>query len=391
MRPPYRLIPIITLAMAWGSTSPSAGQHRSEASGLSFWTVGSAGVDARFGSELYRKLDEDKDAIDQVLLAIAEEPLPRDRILKRAALSRAHLLEIISSLEALHIIRQDGQGGWATTVPVFTDDELKRLRQRLARLARGVTQEVQGKLSGLVARYEQVKSPQDPPWEDVAHLMIDKFIVDGTFHSAVGEVERERDGRRDHGEDQQLIPAFFLERGENFTAFGSNWYRFTGRDAQREVYVLHGSMFDRYDIRMNAYRGDRNMSAALFGITPAGGLESLGASERELLGTLGWIGNDRLLVPVVQAATVKALWPALEEIGVGAAHVVSENLAVITEAFDSSPYSRFLDTDRDYVQACYHTLFGVVLGQLVEAGVVPNVPHPVPEHFGVYIIMGKLF
>lgn len=391
MRPPYGLIPIITLAMAWGSTSPSAGQLRSEASGLSFWTVGGAGVDARFGPELYRELDQDRDAIDQLLLAIAEEPLPRDRILERTALSRTHLLEIITTLEALHIIRQEGKSGWATTVPVITDDELKRLRRRLARLARGVTQEVQGKLSGLVARYEQVKSPQDPPWEDVAHLMIDKFIIDGTFHSAVGEVERDRHGRRDDGENQQLIPAFFLERGGNFTAFGSNWYPFTEGDAQREVYVLHGWILDRYDIRMNAYRGDRNMSAALFGITPAGGLESVGATGRELLGALGWIGNDRLLVPVVQAATVKALWPTLEEIGVEAARVVSENLAVITEAFDSSPYARFLDADDDYVQACYHTLFGVVLGQLVETGVVPNVPHPVPEHFGVYIIMGKLF
>lgn len=132
-------------------------------------------------------------------------------------------------------------------------------------------------------------------------------------------LERERGvDQRDYSREQQIIPAFFLERGEHFSTFGANWHVFHEGDAQREVYVLHGSVFRRYDIRMNAHRNDAVLSAALFGLTPAGGIESLAANERETLRGLGWIENDRLLVPVVQATTIKALMPVMEKIGAAA-------------------------------------------------------------------------
>jgi hypothetical protein len=386
-----RFIPTLTLIGLCAATTPCAAQDHASAPELSFWTVGSGGVAARFGTDLYQTLDADKVAIDLILLTISEQPLAEYQILERTGLSNARLLNLIAKLDALHLISKDGDNRWATTVPVITDDQMRRIRQSLTPLARGVAHQVRDDLPRLIALYDRVKSPLDPAWESVAHLIVDKFIIDGTFHSAIGRIERERGARQYYSQAQDLIPAFFIERGENFSTFGSNWYPFTEGDAQREVYVLHGALFNRYDIRMNAYRGDPEMSAALFGITPTGRIESLAENERDILRALDWIEDGRLLVPLVQASTIKSLWPRLEEIGAEAADVVFDNHSIIVDAFNSSPYSRFLDAGGDYFQACYHALFGVVLEQLAETGAVPELPNPVPEHFGVYIVMGKLF
>jgi hypothetical protein len=40
---------------------------------------------------------------------------------------------------------------------------------------------------------------------------------------------------------------------------------------------------------------------------------------------------------------------------------------------------------------CYHALFGLVLEQFAEMQVLLQFPDPVPEHFGVYIIMGEVY
>ena len=173
--------------------------------------------------------------------------------------------------------------------------------------------------------------------------------------------------------------------------FGSNWYPYIEGDAQREVYVLHGSALQRYVIPMNAFRGDSSFAAALFRLSPAGGIETLAGSGRTIFEELEWIEDGRLMVPVVQAPTVQALWPLLEQIGANAAEVVFENHAALVDAFYESEYSSFLEAPGDYLQASYHTLFGVVLDQLAEMGVVPEFPGEPAPHFGVYIVIGKLF
>ncbi len=80
--------------------------------------------------------------------------------------------------------------------------------------------------------------------------------------------------------------------------------------------------------------------------------------------------------------------PVMEKIGAAAAPVVLDNHSVILKAFDRSPYSWFLRGRGDYVQACYHVLFSLVVEQLAETGVLPVIPERVPEYSGVYIIVG---
>ncbi len=292
-----QFIATLVLLSTFLSAASSLGQDRGGAK-LSFLIVGSReDVGRRFGADLYRTLERERNDIEPILLAIAEQPLLSSQIVARTQLSRTRVLDLIARLEAVHMIKQDSKKRWATTLPVITDDQMKRMRESLIPVAREVARKVADGKPQLEALYQSVRSTTDPAWDDVAHLMIDKYIVDGSFHGAIGTLERERGvGQRDYSRDQQIIPAFFLERGEHFSNFGANWYVFHEGDAQREVYVLHGSGFRRYDIRMNAHRNDAVLSAALFGLTPAGGIESLAANERETLRGLGWIENDRLLV-----------------------------------------------------------------------------------------------
>jgi hypothetical protein len=219
----------------------------------------------------------------------------------------------------------------------------------------------------------------------------DKFLVDGSFLGAIDRLEQERGvHQRYYNHDQDIIPAFFLERGEHFSTFGTNEYEFQNGSEQRQVYVLHGAVLKRYDIRMNGRRSDAVLSAALFHLTSAGGTESLTGNEMEVLKTLGWIENDRLQVPVMQAKTVQALMPLVEKIGADAGNVVLDEHSAIIKAFDHSPYSRFQHSSGDYIQACYHVLFDLVLEQLAATGVPSAFPQPAPEHFGVFIIMGQV-
>lgn len=110
-----------------------------------------------------------------------------------------------------------------------------------------------------------------------------------------------------------------------------------------------------------------------------------------MLRALKWVTEERLLVPTVQAATIKSLRPTLEKIGNEAAEVAFEHISDLTESFIDSPYSKFSEESEDYIQVCYHVLFGVLIEQLEIQGVVSPIPRPVPEHFGVYLVFGKLF
>lgn len=118
---------------------------------------------------------------------------------------------------------------------------------------------------------------------------------------------------------------------------------------------------------------------------------SLTAEQVNILRTLEWVEDDHLLIPVIQPVTVKSLQPILDRIGARASRVVIDDQAVIVESFAKSPYSDFLEAGGDYIQACYHILFGLILEEMATTGVLPGFHPPVPEHFGVFLLAGRLF
>jgi len=361
---------------------------------LKFYTVGD-GIKERFGPDFYKALDRlrgDTAQLDEFLLTIADQPLTKNQILERSGLSQSQVDYFITNLDSFKVIKNDNQGRWATVLPVITDKQMKIIRKDLAPMASNVAQYLKKEMKEIETLYNREKSPLDPSWEDMTHFIIDKFIIDGTFHTSINKLEREKNASERVSESQRSTPAFFLEvGGKNFSNFGCNWYAFNLGSDQREVYVLHGAVLDRYDIAMNKYRGNRQFAAGLFNITPEGGIHSLTDREKQMLRDLGWIANNRLLVPIVEAATIKRLWPMIEKVGRDAAEVAFDNFADITNSYDKAPYSKFLDDDDDYIQVCIHSLFGLIVEQLVKNGEVSRIPKPVPESFGVYLVFGKLF
>jgi hypothetical protein len=356
---------------------------------FNFYTVGSGGINARFGTDIYQELDNlrgNTDKLDEFLFAIAEEPLKMNQIQERSGLSRSQVEYFISNLDSCHVIKKYNRDRWATTLPVITDNQMRIIREDLAPMANSLAQYLKQEIHQIRSLYGEVKSLQDPSWEDISHLVISKFIIDGTFHSHLNGLKRESDNRK-----ARVVPAFLLQKGENNLNFGCNWYKFNEGDDQREVYVLHGAILDRYVITMNKYRGDQHFFAGLFKISPEGGIDSLTDQEKEILRDLDWISDDRLLVPIVKAGTIKSLWPAIENLGRDAAEVAFAKFADITDSHHRSTYSHFLDNDEDYIQVLIHSLFGLTIEQLMRSGTVSQIPETVPESCGVYFIFGKLF
>ena len=362
--------------------------------GLFFYNVGAAeGTIDRFGKnfwEVFDELNENEAAFSRFLLSIAEEPLSEKQIADRSALSRALVERFISQLSDIRVIVKDEQGRWATTLPVITDRQMGAIRKDVTPMASGVARYMKREMPRLETLYAREKSPLDPPWDKVTHLIIDKLIIDGTFHLAIQRGEQP--GRK----HRNVTSAFFLEWGENFSMFGTNWYPFNRDGDQREVYVLHGGVLERHAIsllltEMNRYRRDQDFVSMLFKITPDGGINSLTDQEKSMLRSLKWVTGERLLVPTVQADTIKSLRPLMEKIGKEAADVAFEHFSDLTESFTDSPYSKFSEESEDYIQVCYHVLMGVLIEQLEVEGVVSPIPRPVPEHFGSYLVFGKVF
>ena len=366
-------------------------QDRSRATDLSFWTVGNGeGLRERFGPEFYQSLsalEKDKETLNRFLLTVAERPLTEAQILRRSGLASSQVKDLISRLHSMRVIVEDGDR-WKTTLPVVTDRQMKQIQADLQPMAGAIVRYLRGEMGHLKAAYDDAKSPFDPEWREAAHLIIDKFVIDGPFHSAVNKLERER--HADHSQSR-IIPVFFLEQGEHFSTFGTNWYPFTVDGDQREVYVLHGAAFDRYAIPMNRHRGDSEFTAILFKLDQGGGLSALTPAEKEVLTRLQWIADDRLVVPMVEAHTIRSLFPLFSKIGAEAAEAASAHFSILDASYEQSPYAAFLENRQDYIQVCIHTLFSTIIEALVDTGALPPIPECVTDHFGVYIILGKLY
>ena len=356
---------------------------------FSFWVVGNSGIKERFGTNIYRTLDslrENTGKLDEFLYTIAEEPLTAEQIMERSGLTESEVELFLDKLEACRVVKKYTKDRWATILPVITDEQMIIIRKDLAAMADNVAQYFKNNINRIKELYENAKSPLDPSWESVSHLIIDKFIIDGSFHGNFNKLKRESDGS-----SVKYIPAFFLQEGEHFVNFGCNWYKFNEGDNQREVYVLHGGVLDRLHIRMNKYRRNQDFGAALLNISPDGDIQELTQHEKEMLKDLEWISGDSLLVPVIKASTLESLLPAFQEIGKEAAGIAFERYGNLSDSYKQSTYSKFLSYDEDYIQVLIHSLFGLTIEQLVKNGTVAQIPKPVPESFGAFIVSGKLY
>ncbi|MFC2132621.1 hypothetical protein ACFLRG_02370 [Bacteroidota bacterium] len=386
-----RLI-LLSLIICLSNCSDSIYSGKSQPE-FTLFTVGS-GINARFGTEIYQVLDSLRGStghLDEFIFSIAEEPLTINQIRKRSGLSQSQIEYFIENLESCNFIKKHNQNQWATTLPVITDEQIKIIRKDLTPMANSAAQFFKEGIHKIRALYEKVKTPMDPSWKNISHLIISKLIIDASFHSNFNKLKRESDISEPGYKKMSVIPAYLLQKGENSSNFGCNWYKFNEGDDQREVYVLHGGVFDRYDIPMEKYRRSQHFSAGLFNISPEGGIDSLSDGEKEMLRDLDWISGDRLLVPIVKASTIKSLMPMMENIGIDAAKLAFSKYKDMTDSYKESNYSKFLDYKEDYIQVLIHSFFGLTIEHLIRSGSLPQIPETVPESAGAYIVFGKLY
>jgi hypothetical protein len=362
---------------------------------LAFWTVGNMdGIKKRFGANFYQmlnELNENKNQLDCFLITLAEQPLTEAEILEKCTFPSMKLHYFITTLKSMKLIKMINQNKWATTVPIITDIQMKLIKESLKPLGQHVAIYLKNEVSKIKGAYEEGKSAKDPDWNKVVHLIIDKLIVDGSFHNGIEMLEKGSGIDQYYSHNQQNITAFFLEKGPNFSTFGTNWYSFKQNNKKIEVYILHGALFNRLSIPFNRYRNDQDFSSLLYRINNDGHLQALTKSERKILTELDWIKNDHLLVPIIQAKSIKTILPNIKKIGRGAAEVFLKNHSIIIDSFQKSSYAKFMDGGGDYIQVCYHILFSEIINQLIKSGILPEIPKSIPEHFGVFITIGSIY
>jgi hypothetical protein len=359
---------------------------------LTFLIVGSRdGFIRRFGEITpYRQLfysPDKKNMAEKVLLSIACQPQSKAQIIIQSGLTEDEFEEISSLLLSLNMISSKG-GTWTTSLPVFTGLEMAALRQKLSPLADKMADITANSVLQIKDLYDQNRLSSDPKWMETAHLFISYFLLDTFLLRSLGTLEEKKGFRRYYSEKQQIIPAFFLETGENFTNFGCNSYSFKGTENNQSifVFVLHGTLFGRIQISLNKYENNPDLSSALFKLIPEEGKPSLSDKEKKILENLGWLENDELKVPMINSRIRASLTPPLAKAAESTAEVVFENFDIILNAFNESPFSRFLDGAGDYIQYSYHVLMYLTIEKLIRQGILPVIPKPLPEYFGSYIL-----
>jgi len=362
---------------------------------LIFLIVGNKGAQIqRFGknfdsqSPWMKSFTEKKDKVHSFLLAIAEGPLGRKNISEKARLSDEEVKDISNLLLALNLVFPKGDG-WATTVPVVTDREMSTIKTNLTPLAQKATACLENYILQIKKEYENSRSSSAPKWENIAHLIVDKFLLDGVFRNTLEKLAKEKDMRKHYTESQEILPVFFLENGKNLMYIGCNWYPFTKNNEMRQLFVLHGTLFNRPTILVNTYKQNPGLHSALFKLFPGNEGPEFTEEEKRIMQELGWIEKKDVLVPVIDGNELRALYPLVNEAGKKAAEEVFENFEEILSSFQKSPYSKFMSGDGDYIEYCYHALMCLIAEQLTSQSLLPPIPNPVPEHFGVFILIGR--
>lgn len=359
---------------------------------FSFWTVGNS-ARGRFGDwyPMYSELEKNEELLFCLLNELAGKQATIDEILTSCEFERTLLNNAIDSLLKHNFIGRLDDGALYSKIPVMTHGEMKLLQSSLKPIAERVAKCIDQEIISTVEVYNRSKQISDPEWEDISHLVIDKFIIDASFHHGMTTLEKENGYKKYYSDEQKDIPAFFLQNGSIYGTFGVNWYGIKGSEQERHVYVLHGAPFKRFDIPFNKYGRSENFADIFHRISNDGGLERLNNDEIKIFSDLGWVKHNTLTIPFIQAESIRIIKDQVEKIGIKASKLVFEDFSVIMNCYEDSAHSNYSSGAGDYLQVCYHLLFSSIIEELIELGTLPAIPEPVPEDIGVYVTIGSFF
>lgn len=385
---------VVILILISVFTKNGLGQVKEPTPDFGFWIVGNS-VTPRFGEHWYKSLDEleqNKVDFNCLLQAIAIEPKTKENILAYCEMSSLWLNQAIDSLTAHNCLGKTTDLEFYSKVLIMTNKEMKHVQESLRPIALSVAERIKQDIPKIKQEYNELKLDSDPQWEDIAHLVIDKILIDGKFHRGLTILEREKGFKKYYSEEQKKIPAYFMENGSQYGTFGVNWYRIKGENTTKDVYFFHGGPLKRYEFPLNKLARKKDFVEIFNRIKIDGSLDELTKDEIQIFKDLGWVVNDKLAVPLVNAKSLKVLYDnVLEKTGNEAAEIVFEKFSVIMDSYRQSPYSEFSDGAGDYIQVCYHLLFTGIINELIKLDALPPIPEPTPEYFGVYITIGSFF
>jgi len=366
-----------------GSQTSALGKRR-----LYFLIVGGrAALEKRFGPDFKKFYFGDHiAAMDSLLLAIAENPLEKSQIVSQTGLPAEEIDKLVSMAQSLSLIVPRDKAR-ATTVPVFTGQEMAAIESSLSPLGETIASHVSAMIPQLSDTYTKARPVGDPDWDKVAHFLVDFSLMDIAFLMGLRQLETQKGSRQYYSEAQTTLPAFFLELGSNFTNFGCNYYSYaiSEKNIGINVSVLHGTLFNRTEILMNQYENNPELPMTLFKLTPPGSKEALLEKERKLLAGLGWLEQGKPVVPVFDINTQIKMYPQIQKAGRAAAEIVFSNFDVLVGGFQKSVYAKFFDGAGDYLQYAYHVLMYITIEKLIQKGFLPPILQPVPKWFGTFI------
>jgi len=350
----------------------------------------------RFGKTWYSVLDslyQDGDGFNCILQTIATEPKTKEDISADCGLSAQWVNNAVDSLVAHNCFGITAGQKYYSKVPVFTKETMKKMLVDLKPISESVAVCINRWLPLIKKEYSENKLPTDPEWDDIAHFVLDKLILDGQFHQGLVKLEREEGFKRYYSEDQIKVPTWFKEYNSPYGTYGCNWYSFKSKNSTTmDIYYMHGSPLMRFSFPLNKYRNSKEFYHAILKVGLDGSLEELNMQEKEILEALGWTRENKVPIPIISAGSLKSLFEnTLREVGLESANIVFDNYNVILESYKNSPYSDFSEGAGDYIQVCYHLLFNGIANELVQLGATAPFPQPVPEYYGIYITIGSIF
>jgi len=370
------------------------GQQKNTDRIFDYWNVGNDGDKHRFGTNagiVLREIRKEEKPFTDLIMALNKGPATKEYLAEELDVCTSWLDQTLSLLTTFRFMKKTTNGQYYTPLPVLTSREMESLQNELSPLARKVAINIHDRIEEIKEIYYAEKTDSDPNWDNIAHLVIDKLLIDGTFHSSIGKKEMEQGLKSYYTEEQKMITAFFVESKSEFGPFGVNWYEFKNEESTREVYILHGGLFKRFNIPFNKYRRSSLMTDMLNRINTSGELIGLTNKEITELNELGWLNDGQLTVTVVNATSIKALHTILQSVGDDCARIVSEEFATILNAWEASDEKKYAEGAGDYIQVCYHSLFPCIIRELIKMGSIPSLPSDIPAHYGIFITTGSYY
>lgn len=322
-------------------------------------------------------------SVHEVLFSLCGSPISLKELSEMHVLAKSEVEEVLEELHDTNFVKKLNDE-YVATLPVFTDKLMRNVSSKTKRIALEMSEAAEKFIDDMILKWERSKSPLE--WSSVAHLLVGVFGLDHLFLRAVKGLERKNDVWEYRSRGQRFVPAFFLERGKNFTVFGANTY------TKFKMLQLHGTLFKREGTLMEILSNKDAMS--LLARIKSNKQKIQGKREvMESLALYNWLKKDngtyRLSIPVVHMKEIQNMIPLMADLSISAAETMFKHYDYILQMFKDTSFASYLDGPGDYIDYIYHVLMYQTIEHLMNKKRLPAIPKPTPWNIGVFLLRGN--